>query len=526
MRRTLHEGHAGHRVGVLFPARLITPRFGGPAFFLARTLRLARVIRAPLIRASLIRAALVRAPLVRTAVIRTRAALARLIGRRDRTFRKGTLQLRHLLAGQPFDIAQERALVTVTERDRHAVGTGARGAADPVDIAFRDIRQVEIDDVGNAVNIDAARGDIGGDQHLAGAIAEGGKRPLALGLRLVAMDRRGDDAGPLKIAHDLVGAVLGAGEDQRTAEAHLLIGQQIGQQRALQPGRYEDDLLRHPLRRGGDGGDGNLHRIDQQFAGQTFDLARHGGREEQVLTLRRQGLHDASDRQDEAHIEHLVGLVEHEDLDLVETHAAALQVIDQAARRGDDDIDAALQRLDLRAGGHAAEHRGDGEVEELAIDPEALGDLAGQFARRAENQHAAGAARRLDVVTLGGQPMQDRQGEGGGLAGTRLGDAQQVTALHDRRNRLGLNRGGGIVAFRSHSLKQRRGKAEIGKFSQNGKLSLTGPQTAAGRLMPALRHTITGISGTPRVAWAIKDPVWRATVPVALRRQRSRGRRA
>ena len=56
-----------------------------------------------------------------------------------------------------------------------------------------------------------------------------------------------------------------------------------------------------------------------------------------------------------------------------------------------------------------------------------------------EHQHAAAAARRRPAV--GGQAVQDRQGEGGGLAGAGLGDAQQVAAGHDARDGLRLDRG-------------------------------------------------------------------------------------
>ena len=41
---------------------------------------------------------------------------------------------------QPLDITQVRALLMVTERDRNALGSGARRAADAVNIAFGDIR--------------------------------------------------------------------------------------------------------------------------------------------------------------------------------------------------------------------------------------------------------------------------------------------------------------------------------------------------------------------------------------------------
>ena len=50
------------------------------------------------------------------------------------------------------------------------------------------------------------------------AVAERGESPLALALRLVAVDGFGADAGLRETARDPVGAVLGAGEDQHALD--------------------------------------------------------------------------------------------------------------------------------------------------------------------------------------------------------------------------------------------------------------------------------------------------------------------
>ena len=50
----------------------------------------------------------------------------------------------------------------------------------------------------------------------------------------------------------------------------------------------------------------------------------------------------------EAHVEHPVGFVEREDFNRGQIDRASLHVIDQPARRGDDDVGALTQRLDLR----------------------------------------------------------------------------------------------------------------------------------------------------------------------------------
>ena len=59
----------------------------------------------------------------------------------------------------------------------------------------------------------------------------------------------------------------------------------------------------------------------------------------------RQQVHDAAHVGPEAHVEHAVGLVEHQHLDLGEVHVAALMEVEQTARGRDEEVDAAAQLL-------------------------------------------------------------------------------------------------------------------------------------------------------------------------------------
>ena len=72
------------------------------------------------------------------------------------------------------------------------------------------------------------------------------------------------------------------------------------------------------------------------------------------------------------------------------------------------------------------------ETHVAAIGAEAFDDLAGQFARRAEHQHAA--ALLLQRLPVGGEPVEDRQRERGGLAGAGLRDADEVASGEDERD--------------------------------------------------------------------------------------------
>ena len=207
-------------------------------------------------------------------------------------------------------------------------------------------------------------------------------------------------------------------------------------------------------------GDFDQRRRIEQVVGERLDFVGESGREEQVLALRRQLREHALDVVDEAHVEHAVGFVEHENLEMRHVDGLLLHVIEQTARRRHDDIDAALQRVDLRIDADAAEHHGRLQLHVLAIGAHAFLDLRGEFARRREDQRAHVALR-----TGGGrchlrQALQDRQREAGGLAGAGLRAGEQVAAIQDGRNGLELNRRGAGVAEFNDGAQQGFGKSE------------------------------------------------------------------
>ena len=94
---------------------------------------------------------------------------------------------------------------------------------------------------------------------------------------------------------------------------------------------------------------------------------------------------------------------------------------------------------------HAADRQRGAHAQMTAVGAEAVEDLAGQFARRAEHQDAAALALRRPWI--GGEVMQDRQRERGSLAGAGLGNSDHIAARHHDRNGLRLDRGGGDVFF-------------------------------------------------------------------------------
>ena len=141
---------------------------------------------------------------------------------------------------------------------------------------------------------------------------------------------------------------------------------------------------------------------------------RNCRREQRHLALRRRLLEDAFDRIDEAHSQHLIGLVQHQQGQTRELQGAAIHMIDDAAGGTHHDMHAAPQGVELRLVALAAvngQHVKALQVRRIAL--EGLGNLQSKFTRRHQYQHLRFVPGKIDF-------RQRRQRERGGLAGAGL----------------------------------------------------------------------------------------------------------
>src|SRR5450432_1676138 len=92
-----------------------------------------------------------------------------------------------------LELEQLGALFFHEQRRSRAASTGAASAANTVNEAFGNFRQVIIDDVGNVFDVDSAGSDVGRDQNAKTSLLEARKSGNALGLRAVTMNHGGLD---------------------------------------------------------------------------------------------------------------------------------------------------------------------------------------------------------------------------------------------------------------------------------------------------------------------------------------------
>ena len=303
-----------------------------------------------------------------------------------------------LLLDQLLDVGDQARVVARDQRDRQARGAGAAGAADAVDVVLGVERHVEVEDRRQVDDVEAARGDVGRDQHVDLARLERLERLQPLVLRLVAVQRVGAQAVALERARQPGAAELGVDEDERLGDRALLQDLQHGA--PLVVGRDAVEVLL-------DVGRGRVRprhldhdRVLQVAFGEAPDLGREGRREEQRLALLGQVREDALQVGQEADVEHAVGLVEDDVLDLVQHAVLRLDVVEQPPRRRDEHLDALLQLERLRLHVDAAEDDGDAQLRVRGVALDVVGDLVGELARRRDARARAPGWRAGDMLAF------------------------------------------------------------------------------------------------------------------------------
>ena len=144
-------------------------------------------------------------------------------------------------------------------------------------------------------------------------------------------------------------------------------------------------------------------------------------------------------------------------------------MVDEAPRRRDDDVRAATKGPELAVVADAAVDRDRFDGALGAVGPDALLHLERELAGRDEDEDArrastapgraamAGDSHALFWRGLAVEELEDRQHEGGRLAGAGLGAGEDVATGQDERDRLGLDGGGLGVAL------VRDGAEELGR---------------------------------------------------------------
>jgi hypothetical protein len=166
-------------------------------------------------------------------------------------------------------------------------------------------------------------------------------------------------------------------------------------------------------------------------------------------------LDDAANGGQEAHVGHLVGLVDHDGGDVTQVDRPHLDEVLEAAGAGDDEFDTAVERLALTAVADSAVDRRGVVTGRLRERGELGHDLLGEFTGGSE--HECDGALRACI----GEPGDERQPETEGLAGAGRRAAGNVAAGEGVGDDGGLDGECVVLALALESVHDRIGQAEV-----------------------------------------------------------------
>ena len=214
-----------------------------------------------------------------------------------------------------------------------------------MDVGLGRFGQVVIHDVLDPADVESAGGDVGGYQYRGCLRFELVECPFAGGLAFVAVDRGGADFSFLQVFDELVCPVLGAGKDQGTATSG--VRQEFFEQLYLHAAVDKVDRLLDLFGGCGVASGLDIFGLIEPLTSKFANLGWHGGGEHQCLPAFGYIRFDATQIVDETHVEHLVGLVKDEHLNVAEVDVALADKIDQAAGSGDQRIDTTAELANL-----------------------------------------------------------------------------------------------------------------------------------------------------------------------------------
>ena len=321
------------------------------------------------------------------------------------------------------------------ERERFTRRLGARRATHPVDVIFRRHRDIEIDHMAEGFDINPARGDIGGHEHLIQAVLEASECQRALRLRTVAVNALGLDTVGHELRCETVGAMLGARENE--CLRHVTALEQLDQQGAFEILRDRIYRLRNADRGCRLSLQVERYRLAQHLLGESRDRGRHRGTEKQRLTFSgRQMTQDFFDLRKKSHVEHAIRFVEDEILERIQLCIWKTEVIEQPTWRCHHHIHTGAECMLLRTHAHTAKYGRTGERRMHRNIIQTFENLSREFTRWRDHECARDTSRLFE------QLMHDRQQERVCLSAARHCARQHIAPLERGGNGLALNRRG------------------------------------------------------------------------------------
>ena len=241
-----------------------------------------------------------------------------------------------------------------------------RCGADTVDIVFRILGEIVVNDMTDVLDVDAPRGHVGGDKDLDSPVLELLHQFQALALGQISGNAGGRIPVTGKLLRHVFHSGLGVDKDEHTGPV-LTIEQTKKQRQFFIPADMQQALvntLHGDVFRGHGDEFGQVHEVIGEFK----DPVGQGGGKEHGLSFLVMGefFQDIAQVLDESQVEEAVGFVDDQGLNAAGMEDLLFHEVNEPTRGADDDIRAFTKGVGLFLVIHAADDREDAEISMLS----------------------------------------------------------------------------------------------------------------------------------------------------------------
>mmetsp|Transcript_11725 Transcript_11725/g.20926 ORF Transcript_11725/g.20926 Transcript_11725/m.20926 type:complete len:393 (-) Transcript_11725:493-1671(-) len=309
-----------------------------------------------------------------------------------------------------LNVAQVDCVALGEEVDGHALAAEAARAADAVDVVLAVGGQVVVDHQRHLLHVDAPGQQVRGDEHARGARAELAHDDVPLALVHVPVHGRDREVAlrhllrqPVHLA-PRVAVDDGLGDGQRLVQ----VAQRV-QLPLLALHRHIEllDALQGELVALHQDADGLAH----EFRGHLQHVQRHGRAEQRNLNCLWEEFEHIVNLLLEATGEHLVGLVQNEELQRINAQRPPVDHVEHTPWGSHHHVHAVLQRADIIPHGRAAHAAMHADAHEVRQGDHHFDNLLRQLAGGSQNQSLALANGWVHL-------LKHRDGKGGSLTST------------------------------------------------------------------------------------------------------------
>jgi len=303
-----------------------------------------------------------------------------------------------------LDFLDEAGVLREDEVDGSSLSTETTSSTDSVDVVFLLDGELVVDDETNLLDIDTSSKQVSGDEDSDGTLSELLHDNVSLDLVHLSVH---DADSEFLFSHslfELFDSLLGVTVDKSLVdiqvsvkvEEHIHLPLFLLDSNVILSDTFEGKVL---------GLDENLGGVSHEMLGELEDVLGKGGGEEGDLDISGEVLEDVLNLVLEASGEHLISLIEDEQLEVVCLHETTFHHVHNSSRGSNNNVDSALKDTDVFTDNGSSDTGVDLDVGEFTDRVNDVSDLHRKLTGRCDNES-------LTVVSSGVDTLEDTNGEG------------------------------------------------------------------------------------------------------------------